>query len=167
MSLSNQLKHDQMDLPDLVIFYNRWRNVAVPEVHDCFEIIPETTLKAIKRGNTYWIRSEPYAYAAGKVYGYERIKIVGTHTTVHVEERGKESETLRYIDFNGALCSGSLLVESNILSLYRLTDQAKLEELVRKYGDQITHVHDAEHHRHLVDLRRAFEAEWDHRGFPR
>lgn len=62
-----------MNLPDLVIYYNKWRDVDVPEVHECFSPLRRSDLRTIKRGDSLWRQSEPYAYAAGKVYGYERI----------------------------------------------------------------------------------------------
>lgn len=74
----------------------------------------------------------------------------------------------RYMEYRSSVSSvtaGSMLVEPG--SLYRLTDQAKLEELVRKYGDRITHIHDEELQRELGDLRSMFEAGWDRRGLPR
>ncbi len=136
----------------LAIHYNRWRNVSVNEVHGCFEALSGAM---IKQGDILWKRCEPYAHAAGKVYGYEQIMV----TDVSLTDHGTQ------VHYHGSVNAGISTVRPGVF--YQLSDENGLAALVAKYGDKITSVHDSKRNAELASLRESFEVDWDRRGLPR
>ncbi len=140
----------------LAIYYNYWRNVEIREVCDCFkELPPVATDVTVKQGDVLWKRCEPYAYAAGKVYGFEQITV----TDVHLTDHGTQ------VDYRGSVTGGMSTIKPGVF--YQLSDECGLAGLVAKHGDKITSVHESERAAELADIRKSFEAEWDARGLPR
>ena len=139
----------------LAIHYNKWRDVEVRGVYDCFEALPEDAFAGVKKGDVLWKSSEPYAHSAGKVYGYERIEVTGVLQTDHGTQ----------VDYNGAVTGGISTLRPH--TFFRLSDAEGLAALVAKHGHKITHVHDPQYGDQLATARNDFEAAWDAQGLPR
>jgi len=137
----------------LAIHYNLWRNVDVSEVRDCFEALPAVaTAATVKQGDVLWKDCEPYAYAAGKVYGFEQIMI----TDVCLTDHGTQ------VHYRGSVTGGMSTIKPGVF--YQLSDADGLAALVAKHGDKITSVHASENVAEIADVRRSFEDAWDLSG---
>ena len=137
----------------LAIHYNKWRNVDVSGVHDCFEALP--AVATVKQGDVLWKHCELYAYAAGKVYGFEQVIVTEVRQTTNGTQ----------VDYQGSTTGGMSTLRPGVF--YQLSDADGLASLVAKYGDKITSVHASERAAEIADVRKSFEADWDASGRPR
>ena len=138
-----------------VIYYNMWREVEIKEVHDCFKALSKDAFAEVKVGDVLWQSSEPYAYSAGKVYGYDKIEVVEVRPT----NNGIQ------VYYGGPFARGMFILGRG--AFYKLTDEEGLAALVKEHGHKITHLHDPAHDAEIASVRNAFEGEWDARGLPR
>lgn len=111
-----------------IFHYNRWRGVEVPEIHACFTELTTTEKKKLKKGERIWLDLEPY-HLNGKVYGYSGVEI---------KRKQVSGRYLGYI-FESPQHAGGFSVAYK--AIWKLTDEQKLEELVKLHGDQITQVY--------------------------
>ena len=116
-----------------IFYYNKWRGVRVPEVHECFLRLDEEQIDSIEKGDEVWLDLEPY-YHHGKVYGYSKVTIKDIDQT---------ENNIRY-SFESKQCSGFFThTKGSILNkqIWKLTDEKKLEDLIEQYQDKITSIH--------------------------
>ena len=139
----------------LAIHYNKWRDVEVRGVHDCFEALPEDAFAGVKAGDVLWKRSEPYAHSAGKVYGYEKIEVTGVRPTDHGVK----------VDYTGSVTGGMSILRPH--TFFTLANADGLAALVEEHGNKITHLHDPQYDEQIATARKEFEAGWDAQGLPR
>ncbi len=92
-----------------VFFYNRWREVDLPSVRECFERLSPQEILTLKPGDEVWYNDEPY-HLNGKVYGYTR---------------GIIKETPPKNDIASTV-------------LFKLTHPRNLKTLIEEHGDKIT-----------------------------
>jgi hypothetical protein len=103
---------------DSIIYYDKGRNLRVPEVGRCFEALSPAEAQE-SQGRILWM---PEVYNHGRILAYTKAKVLkarnrGSILYVRFRKNGSEHDHM-YI-------SGDMM---------RISDHSRLERLVRKYG---------------------------------
>jgi hypothetical protein len=126
-----------------VFYYNKWTELQVPEVGQCFkrvsiddvvEIAKEGTVEdavwKIEQGELVWFDQEPYHHH-GKVYGYSGLRVRRMELTIDPER--EEKSVRMYI--GGGFTTLSSKYSGRV---YTLENPKRLRELLVEHGAILT-----------------------------